>query len=130
MKSSHRGGYPLLLLFIAVATVAILLGMNATIANPATASSNERIELAGVAVAGAMGGFFFGGIMGLFHVRRRRGILFGLPTGGITGALIAPLLTSQADHTSAVITISVLGSALILGLGILLRLNPAHEQRR
>ena len=126
-QQTHRGGYPLLLLFIAVAAVAILLGINAAIANPAAASNDDRTEIARAAIAGAIGGFFFGGIMALFHVRRERGIMFGLPTGAITGALITPLLTSQADHTAAIITISILGSALILGLGIVLRRNLAHD---
>jgi hypothetical protein len=131
VETTQRPGYPLALLFLAVAVSAVLLAMDAA----AISSVQQHFgDALGQALAGVVGGCFWGGcfgaIVGLFHHRRGRGAGLGALSGAVTGALIGPLCVAPQTSGESLAVTSLFGSLLIVALGLLIRRTVARAPQR
>jgi hypothetical protein len=63
--------------------------------------------------------------LGLFHYSRWRGVLWGVPLGGVLGLLIGPMVFISPTSMPLVLLNSLGGAVVILGVGAAARLTFA-----
>ncbi len=119
----RTSSFSLAALFFLLALAAVLLA----ILLPALRTRAEQ-QIGGLKFAGAaLGvGFFasvLGGMIGLFHYRRLRGLGWGVLTGLLTGICIGPVVLSH--HYDQVVATCLGGSVLLVALAILYRLHES-----
>jgi hypothetical protein len=131
VETTQRPGYPLALLFLAVAVSAVLLAMDAAAISSVQQHFGDALgqALAGV-VVGCFWGGCFGAILGVFHHRRARGAGLGALSGAGTGALIGPLCVAPQTSGERLAVTSLFGSLLIVALGLLIRRTVARAPRQ
>jgi hypothetical protein len=61
----------------------------------------------------------------LFHYSRWRGVLWGVPLGGVLGLLIGPMVFISPASMPLVLLSSLGGAAVLVGVGALARLTSA-----
>jgi hypothetical protein len=109
----------LFLLACAAVLLAILL--------PALQTQAEQqlggITLVGTAAAVGLLASVLGGLIGLFHYRRLRGLGWGILTGLLTGICIGPVVLS--DHYGQVVATCLGGSVFLVTLAIFYRLQES-----
>lgn len=116
----RTSSFSLAALFFLMACAAVLLA----ILLPALRTRVEQ-QIGGLAFAGAAFGVgvfasILGGMIGLFHYRRLRGLGWGVLTGLLTGICVGPVVLSQ--HYDQVMATCLGGSLLLVMLAILYRL--------
>lgn len=147
LESTRRAGYPLLLLFLAITFIAALLAMNVAVLGAVQTHRLSPTQLAidatdyflddtpGISgdaadvvrhllamLIGAACGLIPGALMGLYHYRRVMGFLLGAATGAVIAALAGPVLCQlEKSCTGELIVIALGSSAVMLGLGMILR---------
>lgn len=126
----ERSGYPLGMLFLLIALVAILLAMDAAVLRDRLFQqiSFERL-LMQVALASIATGVF-GCLIGMFHARRELGFFLGLITGLLLGPLLLPILAAQESHIGPLLMVTIFGCGLMLAMAIAIRLGTARRTTR
>ncbi len=105
-------------MFLMTALFCLMLAMLSWILRSEEARSMLQISV----TAGAAWGFFTGIVIGLYHYRRMRGVLIGMPTGTVVGALAGPLCIQFYESPWATIVMSLICGAVLIGLASLFRL--------
>jgi hypothetical protein len=112
-------------LFVLLAVAATLLAMW----TPAVAAAAVRGPyLVGYTVCSAMGWGIVGGFVGLYHHRRGIGILVGAVTGVAVGVFIGPSATTPGSGFPSLVLISLVGSAVLVVIGVVSRLTANRRQ--
>jgi hypothetical protein len=120
---SRPSGYPLAALFVLLAVCATLLAMWGPATVTAFAVGPDVAALIGYALASAVFWGIVGGFVGLYHHRRGIGAMLGAATGVTVGALIGPLVVTPAGGFPGLVVISLVGSAVLVIIGIVSRLT-------
>ena len=84
-------------------------------------SEAARSLLAVAVSAGATWGFFTGIMIGLYHYRRMRGVIIGMPTGTVVGAMAGPLCIQTYDSPWATIVMSFICGVILICVATLFR---------
>lgn len=125
-RNRDRGierGYSLGSLFLLVSTSAAILALVAPVVRRVGQEVGGVSELVIAAVAGGAILAAVGMFVGMFHLTRPSGLLWGLLLGIGLGTLAGPLAFISADEFSYVLLLGFGGAALVLGLAIVSRLG-------
>lgn len=120
-------GYPLGLLFVAIALVAALLALDAAVMKDAAFERISAERLLGNFVIATVIGFLLGIIVGAYHFHRL-GILVGGGVGAVLVPLLLPVLMAREDHTLQVLIATVIGCGSMLGIATMIRLGVWRRQ--
>ena len=118
-----RQGYPLSALFLLIAASSVVLGMVAPLARGRAAYGVGGLEVGGAVTTGAVVLMAVGLLIGLFHHARLSGVGWGLLIGFFLGSLFGPMILIPPKDFPVVLTASLGGSAVVLLVAILIRLN-------
>ena len=114
--------YPLSSLFLLTATIAIVMA----IYGPALRGRGGPADLAALGAVAVAGGTI-GLILGAHHYRRLRGAFMGVIVGGSTAALASPLILTQERPTWQIVLVTVIGSLLLVAIGLGIRWTTRRE---
>jgi hypothetical protein len=123
--SHARRGYPLGILFVIVTACAVLVAGFTPLVQLAL---RGQIEAATVLLALAIGagwGLFIGGVTGLIQFRSLLGGLTGAGAGLLIGGAAGLIALLPAQELTAAATAMTAGSAMIIGVALLMRHEPA-----
>jgi hypothetical protein len=124
-SSVTRRGYSLSTLFLLVAASAVAIGMvSPVLRGEAQVGVGDVI---GASITCSMLGFVLGGLLGLFHYSRVRGVGWGLIVGTLIGAVCGPMMFIPSASLSFVFSTALGGSVVILGVATLIRLTSTVE---
>jgi hypothetical protein len=117
MNSIHRG-YPIGALFVLVAACAVLAaGVSPLVRMDERPSGGEIIWAVGL---GAASGMFVGFLAGTFHFRRGLGLLLGTVSGLVIGIVAGAMALVPSDYVTASAAAMTAGSALVVGVAMLM----------
>jgi F0F1-type ATP synthase assembly protein I len=108
------GGYPLVALFLVISACGIVAAL---LGPAARAMSEGRIGLQTAVYSvflGMLAVMLVGGVVGLFHYRRLRGLVWGLITGAVLGMFAGPLVLAPRESFGAVVSLSFGGAVVIV----------------
>lgn len=120
-STENSKGYPLGALFVLTAASAILVAMVTPIGKALTEKNLTGFELLIACLLGGAAGMFFGVVIGLHQLRKVRGLFCGLGAGAVLGALAGAICMIPAEGSSATFYASLGGSAILIGVGAVLR---------
>jgi hypothetical protein len=121
LNDATRRGYPLGALFVLVAASAVLIaGVTPVIRQGIAGLVPFGMLLAGFG-AGAGVGLFLGILVGLHHYRRASGILIGATVGSTIGAVGGLMAMTPIQQLPAAAVAIVAGSALVVGVALIMR---------
>ena len=122
-RTPSNRGYPLSALFLLVTASGVVLAMVA----PVLRGPREAgwAELLSASIAGGVALGLLGLVLGLFHYSRWRGVLWGVPLGGVLGLLIGPMVFISPTSMPFVLLNSLGGAVVILGIAAVARLTFA-----
>jgi hypothetical protein len=118
-----RQGYPLVSLFILVALCAILLGMATPLGFEVHHGTVGAAEVIVASFLGAVILGVLGTIVGIYHHRRLHGVFLGGVVGAMLGLVCGPMFFISRGSFTQVLLTSLGGSALLLIVGVVIRLN-------
>ncbi len=119
--SASTSSFSLAALFFLMACLAVLL---AVLLPGVQALSERQVGVSQFVSSSLVVGAFaslLGGMVGLFHYRRLRGLGWGLLTGLVVGLCVGPVVLSR--HFGQVVVASLGGSVLLLVLATAYRLQ-------
>lgn len=121
---TRNSSFSLVAIFYLTALICVLLAIAVQATTPPRASPDRiAMEAAGTGILGGV----LGGLIGLFHYRRLRGLSWGLLTGSVVGVCIGPVLSSR--HYGQVMAACLGGSLLLVFLASVYRLNQNTIRR-
>lgn len=121
-RTSGRG-YPLSSLLLLVTACAVIVAVVAPILRgPQPAGLGELLA---AAIFGGTALAVLGLILGLFHYSRWRGVLWGVPLGGVLGVLLGPLIFVPPASFPEVLATAIGGALVIVGVAAVARLTNA-----
>jgi hypothetical protein len=124
----RHSGYPLAALFVLIAVCATLLAMwAAAVRAVAIGQVGIEVMIASAVVTSILGGVVGCGV-GLYHHRRAMGGVLGGANGLILGVLIGPLIGIPLDGFPSLIVASLVGSAVLVVIGVVSRLTADRPQ--
>jgi hypothetical protein len=113
-----RPGYPLGLMFLAIALASVMLAMTV-----ASLSKVDREMILGAVIGGCVLGPGLGALAGLFHGRRLWGGAIGLVAGLFVGPMLGLLIIIPPERFPRLIGLAAVGSVILLGIAALMRRN-------
>ena len=73
------------------------------------------------AIAGSLSTGLLGAIVGVYHYRRKRGLMWGSLTGLILGAFLGPVSLAPLDLVPSLFALSAAGAALLVAVAAFFR---------
>ena len=113
--------FPLSSLFILIALFAVLA---AHLSPLATAQQRRELSVpmvVSVPLAGVLLGACFGVIIGLYHYQRQRGVLLGLATGAVMGAICSVILAISVSLVWQTVLTSAASVVVLLSVAAFAR---------
>ena len=120
MEPSDRSvqtGYPLSALFVILAACAVVSALLTPVARAVVIGELTLAQVVGASIVAAILVAMIGGVIGLYHYRPLRGAGWGVLTGGVIGLLIGPLMLAPPEAITEVVTVSIVGSIVLLITG-------------
>lgn len=127
-NDSPHSGYPLAALFLLLSLAATLLAMWAPAVQAAVGGGEATAYLLAYTIFSTIIWGIVGGFVGLYHYRRGMGALVGSITGATVGVLIGPLSVTRVGGFPGLIVICLLGSAVLVVIGVVSRLTANRPQ--
>ncbi len=128
LPPTKRPGYPLGMLFVLIALVAVLLAMDAAVMKDRFFEQTSIVVITLLFPATGLVGGLLGGFIGLFHYRRILGSLWGVLTGMTLGPLLMPLLVAEETHIGPLMVVTLFGCALIMAMAVGIRLGVGRRR--
>ena len=122
-QQANRRVYPLSVLFIVTAGCAIVAALMTPLLRAVGDGQVGLLEAGLIAIWGSGFGMAIGGVVGLYHFRRMRGLLWGLVTGMFVGAALGPLSLVPVDAVPSLFGLSLVGSAVLVAAAAAFRLS-------
>jgi Na+/proline symporter len=129
-KRSSARGYTLGMLFLLIAACGVLLGLSAPILREPGSRGVGLAQILIVAIVSAVLLAILGMLLGLFHYRRVPGVLCGLVTGALLGAVFGPTIFVPPQSFPFIFSTAVGGAILIVVVGAVIRLTSAPPTPR
>ena len=124
-RTSGRG-YPLSALLLLVTASAVILAVVAPVVRGPREAGWD--ELLAASIGGGVALSVLGSFLGLFHYSRWRGVLCGIPLGGVLGLLLGPLIYVPPRSFPEVLLTALGGAVVIVGVAVVARLTGASPQ--
>jgi hypothetical protein len=119
---TRTGGYPLIALFLVITACGIIAAL---IGPAARAVSDGRVGVGDAIYASLISTVLVmltGGVVGMFHYRRMRGLGWGLVTGAVIGMFVGPLMLAPHEAFGSVVSLSLGGAAVIVLISLAFRI--------
>jgi hypothetical protein len=117
-----RRVYPLSVLFVLIAIASVMVGFLRPIVQSLSRGPVGVAEATMASVGGAIGVAFVGGLVGMHHYNRGRGLMWGIATGLAIGAVLGPASLTPLETAPTLMSIAVGGSMLLVALATFFRL--------
>lgn len=128
-KVQPSRGYPLIALFL----ILTACGVVAALVGPAMRGIFEgkigAWNAAATIVASSVSIMVLGGIVGLFHFHRGRGLLWGLITGAAVGTFVGPIVIAPREALGTIVGLSLGGSAIVVLVAAAYRMSSRSATR-
>lgn len=129
----HKGGmenrtdcsphsYPLSALFVLVAACAVIASLITPVVQSIADGTVGVSEAVGAGVTGTLVTLLLGAVVGLYHYRRLRGVLWGALTGALIGMIAGPVVVAPASAFPSLMSISAFGALVLVLIGAGFRL--------
>jgi hypothetical protein len=113
-SSRTTSGYPLVALFLLLTACGIIAALVGPAARAISAGEVGWDDALLAAILSSVGAAGLGAVIGMFHYRRGRGLLWGLLVGSVIGVFLGPLMLAPASSFGSVIALSFGGAAVIV----------------
>ena len=113
-------GYPLSSLFLLIALIAAISAHISPLFN-APLGSSEPQNLVMLSFLSGTAGAFFGMVIGLYHYRRVKGLIWGVLLGVVFGSLCGPVFAASFTYPWQTMVISGVSTVVLLGIAALFR---------
>jgi hypothetical protein len=133
MEDHHETGryrYPLSALFVLMAACGVAAALVAPVVQSVMAGDVGLAELLGTSLGGSVGMMVLCGILGLYHYRPVRGLLWGILTGGLVGMVVCPVMVAPPKSFPSLFVTSLVGAALLVLMGAFLHWTTRETQPR
>jgi hypothetical protein len=118
---SRGQGYPLSTLFLLIAVCAISSALVAPAVRSAAAGKTGLWDHLSASLGGMLLMTCLGAVIGLYHYRRTRGLLWGMITGATLGAFFGPIALTPGSDLHSLVSLSIGGSLLVIAVGVAMR---------
>ncbi len=122
-NQAHHRGYSLGTLFLLIAACAVVIGMVTPVLRGDAHVGAE--ELIGSSISCGIVSLIIGGLVGLFHYSRPRGVGWGVIVGGLIGLVCGPIMFVPPKEFSFFFSTAVGGAVLIVGVAAVIRLTSS-----
>ena len=119
-NSTHS--YPLSALFVLVAACAVIASLITPVVRSVADGTIGVSEAVGASISGTLITMLLGAIVGLYHYRRLRGVLWGVLTGAVIGVIAGPVVLAPASDFPSLMSISAFGALILVLIGAGFRL--------
>jgi len=116
-----KRGYPLGALFVVVTLRGVLLAGVTPLVQLAASGEAQIVPLLIAAICGIFVGGLTGIVVGLHHFRRLLGAGLGLLAGTLIGGMAGLIALLPEDRLLAATTAIIAGSALVIGVAVMMR---------
>ena len=130
MESSgeNRRVYPLSVLFLVTAGCAIFSALLTPLLRALAGGTVGFFDASVTSMGGGLFGGFLGGMVGIYHYRRGRGLIWGLLVGLSMGALLGPLSLIPVEAAPSLLGLSAAGAVLLVALAAGFRLAARAQK--
>ncbi len=119
--------YPLYFLFVLVTICAVLMGMLVTVIPSLLSSSWGGVSIATSIVLTGLFTAVLGILIGLHHVNRSMGVMYGGSLGFVLGAGVSPLFFVDEQHFGQLLATQIGGAILLLCVAACLSLGRRRD---
>ena len=122
-SAPNRRAFPLNILFVITAGCAILSALLTPLLRSLAGGSIGALEASFACVGGGLFGGFIGAIVGVYHYRRGRGLMWGLLVGLLIGCALGPLSLVPVKAAPSLIGLSIAGAMLLVAIAAAFRFS-------